>query len=149
VDDQQQSYVNSFKKKMAKGEALESIGMKELEGWRNLEQRGLVIDVVKRDVEEGRYNINVMCFMQMPGQEKRIGEALGRVCASFFGVMNPDHFDFIHFDQRKIQQKLGRPLSAMDNFCVEIKHPVSTLYRIESIKEHFLRELPRELEKGV
>jgi len=123
--------------------------MEELEGIRNLDLRGLRVDVAMRDTAADEYSINIIIHMTMGGGRSEIGkiaDAIGKTCFLVLGDQDPKRFDFVFMDKNKINQDANCELTKYHSFCVEIKHPMSKLFELEKLKTMFMDQLDKILD---
>lgn len=126
-------------------------GLSELEGSRGNDIGECYIDITKRDAENGVFNIDITIYVRPDVPINRVMPALQRTCIDIFGNEPGDNIDlFYHPGQLKNGQAVGIEVNGMpgvfQSFGVTIKHPMSTFFNLDRLKNTFISTSYKHLE---
>jgi len=143
---------STFNELFSKTRDLSNIG--ELEGIRGNDLGNCFIDITKRDIEEGNYNIDIIIYVRPDVHENKVMPAMQMTCIDVFGAQPIDGIElFYHPGQIDSNHAIGMEVAGMTgvfrSFGVTIKHPHSVFYNIEKLKEVFIKRAFKHLEKMV
>jgi len=106
----------------------------------------LMVDIAERDVGNGLKNINIIIFLAADaGPREQYEPMIQRCCIEIFRTR--EHIDLIWRDEPEIQRKIGlpNPVQVFNSWLIEIQHPRSLFFKVESLERHFLSALRRHL----
>ncbi len=124
-----------------------------LEGERGIDLDQVFIDITKRDIEEGGFNIDITVYVRPDLQVERVMPALQRTCIDIFGHQRDDSVElFYHSGQLPNGNKLGLEVAGnidtYKSFGVTIKHPKSRFFSLEKLKDSFTRRAYHHLQNS-
>jgi hypothetical protein len=101
---------------------------------RNHQIGALTVDVVERDVADGKMNLNVIVFKSPEVGRDVCESAITKTCKQIFG--NRNYIDLIYRDEAEIKRKENLPsqVNAFDSWIIEVLHPRSMLFSVDHLK---------------
>lgn len=129
-------------------------GVNRLESSRNNFLKSVVIDVCKRDREEGTFNIDCIFYVMQGVRPESVEGAIKKACIDVFGHKpDPNEFELAFINPyldngKKISfEVMGNPDSVTFSFVATVKHPRSLYYTIEGLTETLTNRLNFHLDK--
>ncbi len=125
----------------------------ELQGSRDNDLGQCWVDITRRDVEEGNFNIDITIYVRPDVDPNRVMPALQKTCIDIFGHSPGEDIElFYHPGQLSNGQAIGievdgRP-GVFQSFGVTIKHPKSNFFSIDRLKSVFLKRAKHHLEQA-
>lgn len=119
----------------------------ELEQFRNEDIGQVMVDVVKRDQEEGKYNINIIIYQRPDLPRHKVEPAIKVACIHLF---NNDKtlVDTFYRDEALISKDIGASLQMTNSWCVEIMWPRSIMFSdLVATRNMFMDSLSKALGK--
>ena len=115
----------------------------ELEQFRNEDIGQALVDVVKRDQENGTFNINIIVYHRPDLRKNQVEPAIKVACIHLFGGDKSD-IDLFYRDEFAIARDIGSnvPFQNTNSWCIEILWPRSIYYsNLSSVKNAFMNTL--------
>jgi len=101
--------------------------------------KGVVFDVVKRDQEEGTYNIDCLCYAPPHINPKKVDVAMRKVLIDMFGPAPPDFIELIYVgaDNMSLEVQIdGSPKPIVcESFGFSILHPKSLYWSLDTVRD--------------
>jgi hypothetical protein len=111
----------------------------EVKAVRDIDLKGLIIDVAERDDEK-----NILVYIPPNKNPKKYEDMIKMACIDVFGHDPGDKIECLFYKKDR-QIGLGTDLKPCDSFCIIIKSPLSMYHSLETVKDEFTRRLFKHL----
>lgn len=126
-------------------EGVSKLGTLDLDQSRGHDLNRAMVDVVKRENEEGKFNLNILVYVRPDLRPEPVKAALKKTCQNLFGKSRgKDEFETFFRTANSVELATGEK-GVFDCFDITIKYPTSMNYSVEGLKGVFNVEFNRNL----